>query len=271
MTASFHYCWTFTSARRGCLVGVAPFRRFGLVAVRVSTVPREGRPVCCLHRCGNLLFRVAGAYLGCQDQACRISRAAASGRITPISCECALCPRWSPMRNCFFSSTWRSKKGTTVALRTILSQLHACLRALRNCASLLSIFRRCQAACIASVAACSSASVWAFPLQPRPGLLRSWGGITNSTVRIMAAADAASTPPILLSPGGFALRCLPAAVTIWRLRLTSGLEGDPHSVVLSKVAGELDGSGHNVEIRNGKERGLGAHRNVPYELAITSC
>ena len=32
---------------------------------------------------------------------------------------------------------------------------------------------------------------------------------------------------------------------------------------------ELDGCGHNVVVRNGKEGGLGVHRNVPYEFAIT--
>ena len=83
-------------------------------------------------------------------------------------------PCWSPMRNCFSNSTtWRSKKRTTAALRTLFSQLHAFLTALRSCASLVSILRRCHAVCIASVAACSSASVRASPLQPRPGLLRS--------------------------------------------------------------------------------------------------
>ena len=69
-------------------------------------------------------------------------------------------------------------------------------------------------------------------LQPRPDLLRSWSGITNSAVRMMAAANAASTSSTLLSPGGFALRCLSTAVTTscrsWgsvtrRLRSTGGL------------------------------------------------
>ena len=96
----------------------------------------------------------------------------------------------------------------------------------------MSVFRRCHAACIASVAVCSSASVWASPLQPRPGLLRSWGGITNSAVCMMAAANAAYTSSTLLSPGGFALRCLPTAVATscrsWgsvtrHLRSTGGL------------------------------------------------
>ena len=122
-------------------------------------------------------------------------------------------PCWSPMRSCFSNSTtWRSKKRTTSALRTLFSQLHAFVTALRSCTSLLSIFRRCHAACIASVAACSSASVRAFPLQPHPGLLRFRGGIANSAVRIMAAANAASTSSTLLSPGGSVLRCLPTAV-----------------------------------------------------------
>ena len=140
------------------------------------------------------------------------------------------------MRNCFSNSTtWCSKKRTTVAaLRTLFSQLHAFLTALHSCACLVSIFRHCHAVCIASVAACRSASVRASPLLPRPGLLRSWGGITNSAVRMMAAANGASTSSTLPSPGRFALRCLPTAVATscrsWgsvtrRLRSTGGLAG----------------------------------------------
>ena len=122
-------------------------------------------------------------------------------------------PCWPPMRNFFSNSTtWRSEKRTTAALRTLFSQLHAFLTALRSRASLVSVFRRCHAACIASVAVCSSAFVWASPLQPHPGLLLSWGGITNSAVRMMAVANAASTLSTLLSPGGFSLRCLSTAV-----------------------------------------------------------
>ena len=142
-------------------------------------------------------------------------------------------PCWSPIPNCFSNSTtWRSKQRTTAALRTLFSHLHTLLTALRSCAFLVSVFRRCHAACIASVAVCNSASVWASPLQPRPALLRSWGGITNSAVRMMAAASAVSTSSTLLSPGGFALRCLPTAVATscrsWgsvtrRLRSTGGL------------------------------------------------
>ena len=144
-------------------------------------------------------------------------------------------PCWSPTRNCFSNSTtWRSNKRTIAALRTFFSQLHAFLTALRSCAPLVSIFRRCHAACIASVAACSSASVRASPLQPCPGLLRSWGGITNSAVRMMAAMNAASTSFTLLSPVGFALSCFPTAVATscrsWgsvtrRLRSAGGLAG----------------------------------------------
>ena len=40
------------------------------------------------------------------------------------------------MRNCFSNpKTWRSKKQTTAALRTLFNQLHAFLVALRSCAS----------------------------------------------------------------------------------------------------------------------------------------
>ena len=48
----------------------------------------------------------------------------------------------------FNSTTWRSKKRTTAALRTLFSQLHAFLTALRSCASLVSNFRHCHAVCI---------------------------------------------------------------------------------------------------------------------------
>ena len=172
-------------------------------------------------------------------------------------------PCWSPMRNCFFNSTaWRSKKRTTAALRTLFSQSHAFPTALRSCASLVSIFRRCQAACIASVAACSSASVRASPLQPRPGLLRSWGAITNSAVRMMAAANAASTPSALLSPGGFALRCLPTAVAtscqIWgsvtrRLRSAGGLAGALNRRFRAKWPRSLTGTDTMLEPEMGRE------------------
>ena len=95
-------------------------------------------------------------------------------------------------------------------------------------------FRRCHAVWIAPVAICSSASAWASPLQPRSGLVRSWGGITYSVVRMMAAANATTTLPTLLSPGGFVLRCLPTTVAPscrnWgsvtrHLRSTGGLTG----------------------------------------------
>ena len=142
-------------------------------------------------------------------------------------------PCWSPIRNCFSNSTtWRSRKRTTAALRTLFSQLHAFLTAFRSCASLVSVFRRYHAACIASVAVCSSGSVLSSPLQPCPGLLSSWDGVIISAVRMMAAANAASTSSILLSPDGFALRCIPTAVATscrsWgsvtkRLRSAGGL------------------------------------------------
>ena len=144
-------------------------------------------------------------------------------------------PCWSHMRNCVSNSTtWRSRKRTTPALRTLFSRLNAFVMALRSCASLVSIFRCCHAACIASVAACSPASVRVSPLQLCPGPLRSWGRITSSAVRIMAAVNAASTLSTLLSQGGFALRCLPSAVATscrsWRsvtkrLRSTGDLAG----------------------------------------------
>ena len=42
--------------------------------------------------------------------------------------------------------------------------------------------------------------------------------------------------------------------------------------ISSKMTDDLDGCGHIVVVRNGKEGGLGVHRYVPYEFAITlSC
>ena len=61
------------------------------------------------------------------------------------------------------STTWRSKKRTTAALRTLFSQLHSFLTALRSCAPLVPISRRCHAACIGSVAASSLDSGCASP------------------------------------------------------------------------------------------------------------
>ena len=93
----------------------------------------------------------------------------------------------------------------------------------------------------------------------------------------MAAANAASTSSTLLSPGGFALRCLPTAVVTYyrswrsvtrRLRSTGGL-GETLSRRFRAMAEELDGCGHNAVVRNRKEGGLGVHRNIPYEFAIT--
>ena len=76
---------------------------------------------------------------------------------------------------------------------------------------------------------------------------------------MMAAANAASTESTLLSPGEFALRCLPTAVATssrsWgsvtrRLRSTGGSWG-PQPAVSGKMTEELDGCGHNVVVRNG--------------------
>ena len=35
------------------------------------------------------------------------------------------------------------------------------------------------------------------------------------------------------------------------------------------MADDLEGGGHNVVVRNGKEGGPVVHRDVPYEFAIT--
>ena len=204
-------------------------------------------------RCRGQSRRVAaGASLEYRYLACQILRSAASGRIAPIFRGYTLClavvslPRhgriallafffssstdlrlwksqcWFPiMRNRFSNSTmWCLKKRMAAALRTLFSQLHACLTALHSCASLLSVFRRCQTTCFASVTTCSSASVWASPLQPRPGLLRSRGGIASLAARMMAAVNATSTSFTQLSPGGFVLSFLPTAVS------TSSIEAE---------------------------------------------
>ena len=189
-----------------------------------------------------------------------------------VSCNCTDLmfwknPYWSHTRNCFSNSkTWRLKKRTTAALRTFFIQLHAFLTALRSCASLVSIFRRCHAACIVSVAACSSASVRASPLQPRPGLLHSWGGITNLAVRMMAGVNAASTLSTLLSPGEFALRFLPTAVDTscrsWgsvtrRLRSTGGLAGTLNRRFRAKWPRSLAGADTMLWPEMGRKKGWG--------------
>ena len=93
----------------------------------------------------------------------------------------------------------------------------------------------------------------------------------------MAAVNEASTSSTLLSPGGFALKCLPTAVATfcrsWGVSHQAPTVHwwfiwDPQPAVSSKMAKELDGCGHNVVVRNGKEGGLRVHRNVQYEFAI---
>ena len=176
-------------------------------------------------------------------------------------------PCWSPTRNCFSNSTtWRSKKRTTAALRTFFSQLHAFLTALRSYASLVSISRRFHAAYIASVAACSSASVRASPLQPRPDLLRSWGGTTNSAVRMVAAVNASSTSSTPLYPVGFTLSCLPTAVDTFgrswgsvtrRLRSTGGLAGALNRRFRAKWPRSLTGADTMLWSEMGRKEGWG--------------
>ena len=130
----------------------------------------------------------------------------------------------------------------------------------------MSVFRRCHAACTASVAVCSSASVLASPLQPRPGLLRSWGGITNSAVLMTSAVNAASTSSTLLFPGGFALRCLPTAVATscrsWgsvtrRLRSTGGLADTPNSRFRAKWPRSLTSADTMSSSEMGRKEGWG--------------
>ena len=204
----------------------------GAISSSVASIPRARTTGCC-----GSLFGMSGsnmfdfAFSSVRKNRTHLSRISPLSRSTLPSSSRTHCDSaffvsssctdsmfwkntcWFPTRNCFSNSpTWRSKKRTTAALRTLFSQLHTFLTALRSCASLVSIFWRCHAACIASVAACSSDSVRASPLQPRPGLLRSWGGITNSAVRMMAAVNAVYMSSTLLSPGRFALKCLPTAV-----------------------------------------------------------
>ena len=169
------------------------------------------------------------------------------------------------------------EKRTIAALRTLFSQLHDLLTVLRSCASLVSIFRRFHAACIASVAVCSSASVWASLLQPRPGLLLSWGGITNSAVRVMAAANAAFTSPTLLSSGGFVLRYLPTAVATscrsWRsvtrrLRSNGGLAESLVRRLQAKRPRNLTGTDTMPWFELGRKEGLGC--TVTFRTSLRS-
>ena len=121
-------------------------------------------------------------------------------------------PCWSPMRNCLSNpTTWRSKNEQL---------LHFAL----SLASYMLFWQPSAAAypcCPFSGAATlrashQSQSAAQLPFgrvhsKPRLGLL-SWGGITNSAVHMMATANVASTSSTLLSPGRFALRCLPTDV-----------------------------------------------------------
>ena len=174
--------------RDGLVLLKSAFQEFRGKAVQ----PHCFRVCHCLHRCGKLLFRGLRALTSrCYGSLFGMSRSSMLGlafsskrrnrthlsRIRPLSrsslphslrthCDSTFfisssCtdvmfwnnPCWSPMRNCFSNSTtWRSTKRTTAALHTLFSQLHAFLTALRSCASLVSVFRRCHAACIVSVA-----------------------------------------------------------------------------------------------------------------------
>ena len=122
----------------------------------------------------------------------------------------------------------------------------------------------CHAVCIASVTVCSSASVRASPLQPRPDLLHSWGGITNSAVRMMAASKVASTSSTLLPPGRFALRCRSTAVATscqsWEsvtrhLRSTGGLAGGLNWRCRAKWPRCLTGAGTMLWSGMGRKEG----------------
>ena len=111
----------------------------------------------------------------------------------------------------------------------------------------------------------------------RPGLLRSWGGITNSAVRMMTAANVASTSSTLLSPSGFALRCLPTAVATScrsmgsvtrRLRSTGGLAETLGRWFRAKWPRSLTGAYTMLWFEIGRKKGWGC--TVTFRTSLRS-
>ena len=180
------------------------------------------------------------------------------------------------MRRCFSNlTTWRWKKRTTAAFSTLLSQLNASLTALCSCASPVSVFRRCHAAYITSVAVCiglgasTPASPWSVSFLGRDhqfsGPHDGWSECGFHVIHI-----AVSRQGYLEIPSN---RCGLLLSRLWishhapavHWRLSWGLQ--PADSI--KLAENLDGCGYNVVVRNGKQGGLEVHRNVSYECAIT--
>ena len=92
----------------------------------------------------------------------------------------------------------------------------------------------------------------------------------------MAAVNAASTSSTLLSPVCPELPSKRCGHLLSKLGVSHQaptvhrwFNWGPQPAISSKMVEELNGCGHNVVVRNGKEGGLGVHRNVPYEFAIT--
>ena len=161
------------------------------------------------------------------------------------------------MRNCLSkSTTWRLKKRTTAALRTLFRQLHAFLTAPQLCIN--RVHFQALPSCVHRISYSLQFSFHSgfstprdhqisgphFPCsadheqdwQPHP--VDPYSAICDDHTYIhtymMAVANAASTSSTLLSPGRFALRCLPIAAApscrTWgsvtrRLRFTGGLAG----------------------------------------------
>ena len=99
----------------------------------------------------------------------------------------------------------------------------------------------------------------------------------NSAVRMMAAANATSTSSTLLSPGGFALRCLPTAVATscrsWgsatrRLRSTGGLAETLSRRFRSKWPRSLTGADTMLWSEIGRKEGWGC--TVTFRTSLRS-
>ena len=190
-------------------------------------------------------------------------------------------PCWSPMRNCFSNSTtWRSKKTKTNDCCTSHSlqpvtcfpdgrpQLRipgVCFQALPRCVHRIS--RSLQLSFCLGVSTPTLSWPRSFLVRdhqfgsPHDGCGECGFYVVHITVSRRVCPEVPSNRcGHLLSK----LWISHQAPTIhWRLSC------DPQPAVSSKMAEELDGCEHNVVVRIGKEGGLGLHRNIPYEFAIT--
>ena len=141
----------------------------------------------------------------------------------------------------------------------------------------VSIFRRCHAACIASVAACSLASVprvstptlpWSPSLGWNHQFSGPYDGCGECGFHVVHTAVSRRVCPEVPSN-----RCghLPSKLGVSHQAPTVHwwFSWGPQPAVSIKMAEELGGCDHNAVVRNGKEGGLRLHRNVLYEFVIT--